>query len=205
MVLVVVSISVQAQYSVSVNYGNMDWIPKSNKVLPYENVFVLQSFNLNNISVWQASCITKSPNSYELGGLDYSKTFGKIKTRVALHGFFPKTSMFQYNGNGNLIPNIGIMMNGFTVNTYQFWNYGLSKQYIISNVLYKKSFGFGNVEAGQYYNFKNNALSGSVAVTHSWQVYKKLSGFASVRWSFNESKTKLNDGNSIIVNIGIKI
>jgi hypothetical protein len=207
MVLVMVSISAKAQYSVSVNYGNVDWIPKSNKVLVYENIFVFQnySFGKTGLSVFQASCIAQSSNSYELGGLDYSKTFGKIKARAAVHGYFPKSSMFQYNGNGNLIPNIGISMYSVTVNTYQFWDYGLSEQYIISNVLYKKSLGFGSVEVGQYYNFKNNALSGSVAAAHSWQIYKRLSGFASIRWSFNESKTKLNDGNSIIVNIGLKI
>ena len=40
-----ISMSAQAQYSVSVNYGNVDWIPKNNKVLVYENVFVFQSNN----------------------------------------------------------------------------------------------------------------------------------------------------------------
>lgn len=211
-VLVVVSISVQAQYAASINYGNVDWIPKSNKVLAYENAFVFQSYNFGKtgLSVFEASCIAQSPNSYELGGLDYGKQFGKIKARVAIHGYFPKSSMFHYTDKGNLIPNIGISwamdsIQSLTSNTFQYWDYKMTTNFFVSNLVYKKTLNFGTVEFGQYYNFKSTALSGSVAVAHSWQIYKKLSGFASVRWSFNESRTKLNDGNSIIVNIGVKI
>lgn len=206
-VLVVVSVSVQAQYSVSINYGNVDWIPKSNKVLVYENIFLFQnySFAKTGISVWQASCLTKVPNQYELGGLDYSKKLANVKVRLGFHGYFPKSSLFQYAANGNLIPNVGISTNGFTANIYQFWNYQFSDNYIVSNVVYKKSFTFGTLETGQYYNGKSNALSGSIAYSKSWPIYKKVSGFASCRWSFNETKTKLNEGNFIIVNIGLSI
>lgn len=206
------TVSVQAQYSVSVNYGNVDWIPKSNKVLVYENMFILQSFTFAKagISVWQASSITTSPNSYELAGLDYSRTFGKIKTRIGLHGYFPKETFTKYSNKGNVIPNIGISFipnesQSLTANVYQYWNYSISSNFFVSNVVYKKNFTFGTIEMGQYYNFNIDALSGSVAYSKSWQIYKKLSGFASLRWSFNESKSKLNDGSFIIANIGIKI
>jgi len=206
-ILFVCSLSVSAQYSLSVNYGNVDWIPKSNKVLIYENIFILQSFTFgkSGLSIWEANCLTKAPNSYELAGIDYVYQFGKVKTRVGFHGYFSKETMTKYNDKGNLIPNIGISMCGVTVNVYQFWNYELSEQFLISNVVYKKTFEFGCVEAGQYYNFKTKSLSGSVAYSKSWVIYKKISGFASIRCSFNESKVKLNQEGFVVVNLGIKI
>lgn len=210
MIALVVSVvfSVSAQYSLSVNYGNMDWIPKSNKVLAYENVFMLQSYSFNGISVWQASCIAKSSNSYELGGIDYKAKLGKFVARVAMHGYFPKEDLFHYTSSGNVIPNVGVnyaldSTQSITVNVYQFWNYGISDQFIISNAVYRKSLKFGSLELGQYYNFKTMALSGSIAYTKSWPILGKLSGFASLRCSWNESRTKLNDGIAFIANIGV--
>jgi len=197
---------VQAQYSVSINYGNVDWIPKSNRVLRYENAFILQSYVLKSISIWQASLFTnEASNCYELGGLDYSKSFSNVKIRLGLHGFFPKMGFISYTTNGNLIPNIGLTKYGITVNCYQFWNYSISDQYLASNLVYKKTFAFGSMECGQYYNGKAKAFSGSLAYSKNWPIYKSMSGFASIRWSFNESKTKLNEGNFIIINIGLKI
>lgn len=210
--MVVLSTSVKAQYSVSVNYGNVDWIPKSNKVLAYENVFIFQSYNFGKtgLSVFEATNLTKAPNQYELAGIDYAKIFGKIKTRVGFHGYFPKSSMFHYTANGNLIPNIGISWlvdptQSLTSNTFQYWDYKMTSDFFISNLVYKKTLNFGTVEMGQYYNFKNNSLSGTAAYSKSWPIYKRLSGFASIRLVWNESKVKLNNSNAVVVNLGIKI
>jgi hypothetical protein len=208
--MVVLSISVQAQYSVSVNYGNVDWIPKSNKVLVYENAFIFQNYNFGKtgLSVFEATNLTKAPNQYELAGIDYAKVFGKIKTRVGFHGYFPKSSMFNYTANGNFIPNIGISWlvdstQSLTSNTFQYWDYKMTSNFFISNLTYKKSLSFGSVEFGQYYNFKNNSLSGTVAYSNSWPIYKKLSGFASIRLVWNE--VKKSTSNAVVVNVGIKI
>lgn len=207
-----ISISTQAQYHISVNYGNVDWIPKNNKVLVYENVFVFQSYNFGKtgLSIFEATSLTKAPNQYELGGINYGKTLGKFKVRVGFHGYFPKSSMFNYTDKGNLIPNIGITWiaddkQNLTSNTFQYWDYKMTSNFFVSNIVYKKSCKFGNFETGQYYNFKTKSLSGSVAYSKSWQIYDKISGFASIRYSFNESKVKLNDSNAIIVNIGIRL
>jgi hypothetical protein len=212
MIYLVGIVSLQAQYSASFHYGNIDWIPKNNKVLTYENTFFLQSFNFGGtgISLWQASCITKSPNNYELGGVDYVVKFGKIKPRVGFHGSFPKETFTKYIDKGNFVPNIGVSYipdstQCLTTNVFQYWDYGFASQFFVSNLVYKKTFKFGAVEMGQYFNFKIDALSGSIAYSKSWQVYKKFSGFASIRWSFNESRVKQNDGKYIIVNVGIKI
>lgn len=118
--------------------------------------------------------------------------------------------MFHYTANGNLIPNIGISWlvdptQSLTSNTFQYWDYKMTSNFFISNLVYKKTLKFGTVEMGQYYNFKNNSLSGTVAYSKNWPIYKKLSGFASIRLVWNESKVKLNNSNAVIVNLGIKI
>lgn len=207
-----ISISAQAQYSVSVNYGNVDWIPKNNKVLVYENVFVFQSYSFGKtgLSVFEASCLTNAPNQYELGGVNYAKKIGSIKTNIGFHGYFPKSDMLHYTDKGNLIPNISVnwvvdSTQNVTSNTFQYWDYKMTSNFFVSNLIYKKSFELGSFEVGQYYNFKSQSLSGSVAYSKIWQIYHKISGFASIRYSFNESKVKLNDSNAIIVNIGIKL
>ena len=177
-------------------------------MLGYENIFVLQSYSFKGISIWEASCIAKSPNSYELGGIDYTMKLGKFATRVAMHGYFPKSDLIHYTSQGNVIPNIGIKYvmdstQSITANVYEFREYGLSHQSTMANTVYKKTLKFGTVEMGQYYNFTSKALSGSAAYTKSWPILGKLSGFASLRCSWNESKTKLNDGIALIANIGL--
>lgn len=211
MILVVVSISsIKAQYSVSVNYGNVDWIPKSNKVLAYENVFIFQNYNFGKtgLSIFEATSLTKAPNQYELAGVDYAKVFGQLKVRAGFHGYFPKSSMFKYTSKGNLIPNIGISWiidptQSLTSNTFQYWDYKMTSNFFVSNLIYKKNLSFGSIEIGQYYNFKNKSLSGSLAYSKSWPIYKKLSGFASIRFVWNE--VKQSTSNAVVLNIGIKI
>ena len=187
-----ISISTQAQYHVSINYGNVDWIPKNNKVLVYENVFVFQSYSFGKtgLSVFEASCLSDAPNQYELGGINYAKKIGSIKTNVGFHGYFPKSDMLHYTDKGNLIPNVSVSWvvdstQNVTSNTFQYWDYKMTTNFVVSNIVYKKSCKFGNIEAGQYYNFKTKSLSGSVTYSKSWQICDKISGFASIRYSFN--------------------
>jgi hypothetical protein len=209
--LLLVSVSVSAQYSLSVNYGNVDWIPKANKVLAYENVFVYQSYSFGKtgISVFEASSLTKAPNQYELAGIDYAKVFGNIKTRIGFHGYFPKSSMFHYTDKGNLIPTVGIVWNinstqALVSNIYQYWDYKMTSNFFSSNLIYKKNLSFGNIEFGQYYNFKSSALSGTAAYSKSWPITQKLSGFASLRFVWNESRVKQNT-QSVVVNFGLEM
>ncbi len=208
-ILVSFGMLLKAQYSISITYANVDWIPKSNKVLSYENMFILQAYSFKGISIWQASCIAKSPNSYELGGVDYSFSEGKIALRIGFHGYFPKKGMIRYTDQGNLIPNIGLSYapdstQSITVNTYEFCDYGVSHPFVVSNAVYSKTMKFGTVEFGQYYNYMSKSLSGTAAYSKSWPMFGKIFGFASLRCSWNESRTKLNDATSYVVNIGLK-
>lgn len=209
-VLIHSSIVFAQTYSASLKYGNMDWIPRNNKTLNYEHLSFFHQFYFPKIglSLWQGSCFTKSPNSYEIAGIDHSFRKGKFISRVGFHGLFTKDDILSYNQHGKLIPNVGLtyLLNDYALSLsfHQLWNYQFTEQVSVLNFVGKRLFSWGELEFGQYINCSSFTLSGMISYTKSWQLYKKLKGFSTIRGIWNESKPKQNENHSIIVNIGIK-